>query len=200
MALTKCPECSKEISDQAKNCPNCGKKLKEDASPAHTAEKSPAKKSNVGVIVAVVLGVVLLGVGIFFIAKNGGGAPAHSIVCSLSQEEDEQKVEASVTFGFNDEENKLKTIGIKATYGFQDASTVESYMSILKYIDEDPCQALVSSFAEGAKFGKCDLKSEGNKITIDAYSDDLSGMSESDITGSMSDTKKELESAGYSCK
>ena len=24
MALIKCPECSKEISDTAKNCPNCG--------------------------------------------------------------------------------------------------------------------------------------------------------------------------------
>ena len=24
MALIKCPECGKEISDQAANCPNCG--------------------------------------------------------------------------------------------------------------------------------------------------------------------------------
>lgn len=24
MALVKCPECGKEISDQAKSCPNCG--------------------------------------------------------------------------------------------------------------------------------------------------------------------------------
>lgn len=28
MALIKCPECGKEISDQAKTCPNCGYKLK----------------------------------------------------------------------------------------------------------------------------------------------------------------------------
>ena len=27
MALIKCPECSKEISDKAKNCPNCGSPL-----------------------------------------------------------------------------------------------------------------------------------------------------------------------------
>lgn len=24
MALIECPECGKEVSDQAKNCPNCG--------------------------------------------------------------------------------------------------------------------------------------------------------------------------------
>lgn len=28
MALIKCPECGKEISDQAKSCPGCGKILK----------------------------------------------------------------------------------------------------------------------------------------------------------------------------
>ena len=28
MALIKCPECSKEISDTVKKCPNCGYKLK----------------------------------------------------------------------------------------------------------------------------------------------------------------------------
>ena len=25
MALIKCPECSKEVSDKAKTCPHCGK-------------------------------------------------------------------------------------------------------------------------------------------------------------------------------
>ena len=29
MALIKCPECGKEISDTAMNCPNCGYELKE---------------------------------------------------------------------------------------------------------------------------------------------------------------------------
>lgn len=27
MALIKCPECSKEISDKAVNCPNCGREF-----------------------------------------------------------------------------------------------------------------------------------------------------------------------------
>ncbi|MBQ3318879.1 zinc ribbon domain-containing protein [Candidatus Saccharibacteria bacterium] len=200
MALTKCPECGKEISDKADSCPHCGKVLKETATPKESVAKKPANKNNTGIIVAVVLGVVLLGVGIFFLVKNGGGAPAHSIVCTQSQEEDGQKVEADLTFGFNDEENKLKSIGIKAKYEFSDASTVESYMSILKYMSDDPCQALVSSFADGAKFSKCDLKTDGAKMTIEAFSDDLSDMNESDLTGSMADTKKALEGIGYSCK
>jgi peptidoglycan/LPS O-acetylase OafA/YrhL len=31
MALIKCPECGKEISDNAKTCPNCGRALKPSA-------------------------------------------------------------------------------------------------------------------------------------------------------------------------
>jgi len=38
MALIQCPECSKEISDQANNCPNCGYSQKTE-----TNEK-PSKK------------------------------------------------------------------------------------------------------------------------------------------------------------
>ena len=30
MALIKCPECGKEVSDTVKECPNCGFKLKKD--------------------------------------------------------------------------------------------------------------------------------------------------------------------------
>lgn len=27
MALIKCPECNKEVSDEARRCPNCGKQI-----------------------------------------------------------------------------------------------------------------------------------------------------------------------------
>ena len=30
MALIKCSECGKEVSDKASNCPNCGAPIKED--------------------------------------------------------------------------------------------------------------------------------------------------------------------------
>ena len=30
MALIKCPECSKDVSDKAQSCPNCGYELKQD--------------------------------------------------------------------------------------------------------------------------------------------------------------------------
>ena len=36
MALIKCPECGKEVSDKAKMCPNCGFEVAEALSPAKT--------------------------------------------------------------------------------------------------------------------------------------------------------------------
>lgn len=53
MSLIKCPECGKEISDQADNCPNCGR-------PIH-----PNKKTNriaIGVIAGIcgVIGIIVL--------------------------------------------------------------------------------------------------------------------------------------------
>lgn len=44
MALIKCPECGKEISDKATTCPNCGCPIKEDVSEV----TSSAEKENVG--------------------------------------------------------------------------------------------------------------------------------------------------------
>ena len=55
MALIKCPECGKEISDTAKSCPNCGYEIKK--------QKSNIKKKPIvitGVIVAIVLVTLLI--------------------------------------------------------------------------------------------------------------------------------------------
>lgn len=52
MALIKCPECAKEVSDTAKICLNCGKKLK----------KSPVGKifRIMGIIVAFIIVIILI--------------------------------------------------------------------------------------------------------------------------------------------
>lgn len=50
MALIKCPECGKEISDEAKICPNCGAKSEE--------------KKLTDNIIRIVIGSVLLIVGL----------------------------------------------------------------------------------------------------------------------------------------
>lgn len=77
MALIKCPECKKKISDQCENCPNCGYPIKANTTTveAEAFEKSNSSKDNaakpffkkwwfwtvVGVVlVALVLGTVLL--------------------------------------------------------------------------------------------------------------------------------------------
>ena len=58
MALIKCPECQKEISDQSKICPNCGYRLN-----AMSIEgKNKIKKmifSVIGIIVVIILIVVV---------------------------------------------------------------------------------------------------------------------------------------------
>lgn len=56
MALIKCPECNKEISDQAKFCPSCGYGLN---------SMSVEEKKNIKKIVVAIIGII---VGIILIA------------------------------------------------------------------------------------------------------------------------------------
>ena len=60
MALIKCKECGKEISDQSKTCPNCGAKT----------ETSIHKKHNVIILLVVVIIIGIIGTSIYFIKSN----------------------------------------------------------------------------------------------------------------------------------
>ena len=51
MALIKCPECGKEISDKAKACPECGYELKQNVEA--TKQESFFKKNKIAVLVIV---------------------------------------------------------------------------------------------------------------------------------------------------
>ena len=58
MALVKCPECNKEISDQAKHCPSCGYRLRAMS----VEDKKSIKKIGlaiIGMILAIILIVVI---------------------------------------------------------------------------------------------------------------------------------------------
>lgn len=58
MALIKCPECQKEMSDQSKFCPHCGYRL----NAMSAEEKSKLKKvifGIIGMIIAIILIVVI---------------------------------------------------------------------------------------------------------------------------------------------
>ena len=65
MALIKCKECGKELSDQAESCPNCGYKLKEGEIPKVIVEKS--NTSRTGTILCIVGGSLLLGFAIIVV-------------------------------------------------------------------------------------------------------------------------------------
>lgn len=59
MALIKCPECGKEISDEATSCPNCGhpmRKMEASAPPLN----QPKKKKHGCLIAVLVLWLLLL--------------------------------------------------------------------------------------------------------------------------------------------
>lgn len=62
MALINCPECNKEISDQAKTCPNCGCPIKKP--------KKPKKPINKKILILVLLICVIAGgVSTYFLLR-----------------------------------------------------------------------------------------------------------------------------------
>lgn len=66
MALIICPECNREISDQAKACPHCGYKL-----PKTKKELSPhQKKKRIVAIIGALLVLVVAGGGYFFFSPR----------------------------------------------------------------------------------------------------------------------------------
>nr|UVY32817.1 MAG: protein of unknown function DUF2116 [Bacteriophage sp.] len=60
MALIKCPECGKEISDKASNCPNCGCPLNEKENLQDTNKKTKvSKRVFIGAGIIVIIGVIV---------------------------------------------------------------------------------------------------------------------------------------------
>ena len=64
MALISCPECGKEVSDQAPNCPNCGIIIKTTEPVASEVQNYPKPKSK-KIIPIVVIVAILVCTGIF---------------------------------------------------------------------------------------------------------------------------------------
>ena len=64
MALIKCPECGKEISDKAEHCPRCGYPISpvKQSPPVHHVNGNITNKKNIygAIVVAVVLGITIL--------------------------------------------------------------------------------------------------------------------------------------------
>jgi len=74
MALIRCPECARSVSDQALTCPSCGYPLRGDAEDRQTYNPPlaiPAKSRSIAILLAIFLG----GFGIhkFYLNKPGQG-------------------------------------------------------------------------------------------------------------------------------
>ncbi|MEF2147229.1 zinc ribbon domain-containing protein [Aquilutibacter rugosus] len=70
MAMISCPECSKQISDQAVACPNCGYTLNGAAAQAAVIQQAPATW-HPGI--AAVLSLVIPGAGQMYKGQVGAG-------------------------------------------------------------------------------------------------------------------------------
>ena len=84
MALIKCEECGREVSEKAATCPGCGASI---AKPAHTRprqEPPKEKKSNFGCLTYSVVGVILI--FIFFAIGNSDNQSPSSSTSSPSSE------------------------------------------------------------------------------------------------------------------
>jgi DNA-directed RNA polymerase subunit RPC12/RpoP len=86
MALTKCPECGKDVSSQASGCPHCGFPLVKPAReppPIRPQAISPkaAKKGGLGCV-----GIIVIGVVISIIASILPGDPPKEIRAAILAE------------------------------------------------------------------------------------------------------------------
>ena len=86
MALIKCPECGKEVSDKANSCPNCGYKIS-------------GGKSDKGYFKLAVFGAVLSLAGIFGIPlyKLGGILCVLSLVLSFTKKKKNENANIKIT-------------------------------------------------------------------------------------------------------
>lgn len=83
MALINCPECGKEISDEAKTCPNCGKPLRK------SKEKKKINKKAV-IIIFTIIGLVVIGGVVGFICyRNSPGYTIKQYVKAYETKDDE---------------------------------------------------------------------------------------------------------------
>ena len=63
MALIKCPECGKEISDKASNCPNCGCPIGSTTEQTSTVEVQQQKpKSSIKKIIPIIIAVIIVAI------------------------------------------------------------------------------------------------------------------------------------------
>ncbi len=146
MALIKCPECGKEISDKAKTCPNCGSPVLAEQPKENNVNSSssskPKKNSKLGVVALVlsilgcsfVIGVIL---AIIDLCQKDGKKKTCSIIALVisglwlvigvaNSVGNSNKSNTPTTVAVSAQDNKSKEETTKAT----EAETEIEYISV----------------------------------------------------------------------
>ena len=99
MALTNCPECGKEISDQADKCPNCGAPTRKKAE-----EKSTKKKTRGCLGTVLIVFALLILIGAFGSMLSSDDKPTKVDSGDSAEATEEEKTEFAVgeTASLND--------------------------------------------------------------------------------------------------
>ncbi len=142
MALIKCPECGKEISDKATACPNCGCPIQstEDPTPVvqRTAEEKPKKKSKAALI-AVVAAIVLLGAlcAAYFVFFSPGAKLRSTYNQAMAMYNDGKYVEALPIFEGLGEYNNSADVAVWCRYELaKEAIKKSEFQTAKEYLKE----------------------------------------------------------------
>ena len=108
MALTNCPECGKEISDQADKCPNCGAPTHKGAEERSSKKKKEKKTRGCLGTILIVFGLLIL-IGAFGSMLSSDDKPAKVDSGDSAEAAEEEKTEFAVgeTASLNDVEVTL---------------------------------------------------------------------------------------------
>lgn len=91
MALIKCPECGREVSDKATSCPNCGYEINKSK-----GEQYPKPNKRWIIILICVFAVLACSVGAWWFLSSNGSSTAKETVTQTTISEEEEEPESVI--------------------------------------------------------------------------------------------------------
>lgn len=176
MALIKCPECGREVSDKATSCPNCGYEINKS-----NGEQSTKSNKKWIVILICVFAVIACGVGAWWFLGSDETSKAKEAVTETSIYEDDEEEEDEEPMGVISVESLITTKTIEWCGSNQQipvlASENSDIVATLKQLGFDIINQESKTFEEegGESFiaeittlkkENCSIETNGHDITI----------------------------------